>query len=120
MFTYRATLIRVIDGDTLVIRIDLGLSASITTTVRLYGPDPAGKDAINAPELGTKEGRLSRDYLVALLPTDANALTVTTIKDRKEKYGRYLAVVSFIGRDMTVVNVAQRLLDGGHARLTSY
>lgn len=43
-------------------------------------------------------------------------MTVRTLKDRREKYGRYLAVVYlFDGR-----NLNQLLVDQGHAKLKAY
>lgn len=39
MYEYRATVIRVIDGDTVDLRIDLGFDASINVRVRLDGID---------------------------------------------------------------------------------
>ena len=48
LFTYKAYLERVIDGDTLLVNIDLGFSVSIEQLLWLHGLD--------APELSTKKG----------------------------------------------------------------
>lgn len=84
MYEYRATLLRVIDGDTLLIDIDLGFGIWMRNqTVRLYG--------INAPELKTPQGPVARDWLKEQLM--GWTICVQTIKDKKEKYGRWLAKV---------------------------
>jgi micrococcal nuclease len=48
-FIYRATCVKVIDGDTLDLLVDLGFRAFEKVRVRLRG--------YNAPELSTQEGR---------------------------------------------------------------
>lgn len=58
-YRYRARLERVKDGDTYVLRIDLGFYVSTEVAVRLRGVD--------CPELGTPEGRAAREAAFALL-----------------------------------------------------
>ncbi len=48
MFEYRARLVRVVDGDTLDLTLDLGFGIIRTDRFRLFG--------LNAPELSTGEG----------------------------------------------------------------
>lgn len=88
MFEYSAQLLRVIDGDTVVISIDLGFDITIRQTVRLMG--------INAPEIHSSDptekmmGIRARDRLSALLAHGTEGLIVRTAKGN-DKYGRYLA-----------------------------
>lgn len=85
-YTYRASSVRVIDGDTLVLDIDLGLSVTRRETVRLLG--------VNAPEVVGAEkplGLKTKARLIELV-TDQR-LVVQTFKDRDDKYGRLLADV---------------------------
>jgi micrococcal nuclease len=88
VYEYHATLLAVVDGDTFHVRIDLGLDIGINTTLRLVG--------INAPELKTAEGQRSKqwasDWLAQHAPT--GPLRINTVKDKREKYGRYLARVT--------------------------
>lgn len=83
-FFYRCVPQRIIDGDTVVLKIDLGLNVSVTEPCRLKG--------INAPEirgLERPEGLESKAFLEWLLdgPSD---FACQTYKDRTGKYGRYL------------------------------
>jgi endonuclease YncB( thermonuclease family) len=110
MYEYRATLIRVIDGDSLHATLDLGLDIRHDVTLRLAH--------INTPELNDKDASVrakaleARKFLIDRLPIGVNALTIRTIKDRQEKYGRYLAeIVSADGT--TTVN--EQLLNAGLA-----
>lgn len=101
IFTYRAGVGSVIDGDTLWVVIDLGFGETTHQKLRLRG--------IDAPEMNTPEGRQAREYLQKLLQ-GKKMMTVTTSKKEKDKYDRYLADV-FAGK--TYVN--QAMLDAGCA-----
>ena len=84
MYEYQAQITRVVDGDTVHARVDLGLDVRIDITLRLYG--------INAPELSTDAGKLARSWLIQRL-ADVHTVTIRTYKDKREKYGRYLATL---------------------------
>jgi micrococcal nuclease len=83
MYEYRAKIIRVVDGDTVDAEIDLGFHIKTTMKLRLAG--------INSPELNTQEGKKSKSVLLSLI--EGENVTIQTIKDKQEKYGRYLAVI---------------------------
>ena len=84
MYEYAATVRRVVDGDTLDVEIDLGLEIRLRTRLRLAG--------VNTPELDTIEGQQVKEKLESIFSANPSVV-VRTIKDRKEKYGRYLATV---------------------------
>lgn len=83
-YVRNAKINRVIDGDTIVLDVDLGCSIVINMTTRLEG--------INAPEKNTPEGVIAKKYLEDKLPVGSSVVIQTT-KDKKEKYGRYLATI---------------------------
>ena len=78
--------VKVYDGDTITVLIDLGFGVTFKEKVRLYG--------INTPEIRGKErpdGLISRDRLrERILDKD---VIIKTLKDKKGKYGRYIAEV---------------------------
>lgn len=85
MYQYRAQVVSIYDADSIRVNIDLGFGVILSNQpIRLAG--------IQAPELETEAGELARNYLQALLPT-YQPIVVRTQKDRREKYGRYLAVI---------------------------
>src|SRR5213593_4303800 len=102
MYEYQAEVQRIVDGDTLHVRVDLGFDIRVDQILRLLG--------IDAPELRTASGREARDFLTSLLPI-GTVVTVRTVKDRREKYGRYLATV--LQGD---VSINDTLIASGHAR----
>lgn len=83
-YAYRATVIRVVDGDTAWLEVDPGFDFRLRMSVRFQG--------INAPETYTREGQAAKAWLTAQLPIGASVVLVTE-KDKREKYGRYLGVV---------------------------
>lgn len=92
MYEYRASTVRVVDGDTVDLLIDLGFGVSIKERVRLSG--------INAPERNTPDGPRSTETLRSLLflPEEDGGpmplpLIVHTSKDRRDKWQRFLALI---------------------------
>ena len=84
MYEYKATVIKVVDGDTLHLNIDLGFNIN-------YNKQIIRLARINAPELSTTEGLNIKNIITDLLCN--KQVTIKTIKDTKDKYGRYLAEV---------------------------
>ncbi len=102
-YSYRAQVIDVIDGDTIRCNVDLGFSVWSKLVFRLYGlntPELVGKDKTKALE--------AKNFLIAQVLN--KQVTIKTHKDRKEKYGRYLAEI-LNGK----VNINKLLLDKGLA-----
>jgi micrococcal nuclease len=88
IYIYKAELIRVVDGDTVELMIDLGFSQFTRQTMRLYGVD--------APEMRFEAGKAAKAWLWgALQPLET--IYVQTIqlstKAKRDKYGRFLAVL---------------------------
>lgn len=107
MFEYLAHVRSVYDADTIRADVDCGFGIwTSNQSLRLLG--------IDAPELGTDEGRAARDYLRALLPV-GTAVVIRTVKDGNDKYGRLLAAITATDVDGSGYSVNQRLIDTGHA-----
>ena len=96
MFEYAATVIRVIDGDTIEADLDLGFRIHLHTYIRLAG--------LNAPELRMPNGAASRDHLVSLLI--APILVKTRLGHEFEKYGRVLGDIVASGVDVNAAMIA--------------
>jgi hypothetical protein len=97
LYTYRAYLDYVIDGDTVVFYVDLGFRTYSRQKLRLRG--------IDTPELKTPEGEKAKIFVQEILKK-AKIITVKTY--RKDKYDRYLADI-FVGSKEVFLN--QKLLD---------
>ena len=96
LYTYNGIVTNVIDGDTLDIEFDLGFNLKFTERVRLYGIDAYEPTLRNGTtEEEKKLGLEAKAYLIDLLTNQK--VHVDTVKDRKGKYGRYLANISYDG-----------------------
>ena len=88
MYTYKAKVARVIDGDTVVLEIDLGFKIFHVMSCRLLN--------VNAPELNAEDeqtkaaAKASRGFLMYLLGVGK----IVTIESKKlDKYGRALVLI---------------------------
>lgn len=107
MYEYKARVRSVYDGDTFRADVDLGFDVWLNDIAfRL--------NRINAPELSSvsPKGRISRDELREILEA-GREITIKTVKDKKEKYGRYLADVYV---DTTDICVNDWLVTNGFAK----
>ena len=120
MYQYKAQVRQVIDADTIDVLIDLGFGVHTMQRLRLYG--------IDAPEMRTEAGKVAKEYVKSvLLGADASMFVyVRTIKDKKDKYGRKLAVVYFdpvsmlLDQDESKIEMMDRsfnkqIVQNGHA-----
>lgn len=100
---YRATVIRVVDGDTILVDIDMGMNVwSKGQYVRFAH--------INAPELKTQAGKDAKAYLEGQLKPGDLLQLETLLYREHEKYGRVLAIVS-----KGDASINQLMLDSGNA-----
>lgn len=109
-YWYSALITDVIDGDTVIATIDVGFRISINERrIRLAG--------INAPELKQPtldEGKRSRLWLIGAIL--AKRVTIRTMKDHDDKYGRLLGEIWFgttcINRRMVELGLATPYMVG--------
>tara|TARA_R110002020_G_scaffold66238_4_gene174273 strand:+ start:1200 stop:1556 length:357 start_codon:yes stop_codon:yes gene_type:complete len=110
MYTYKAKLDRVVDGDTIDVNIDLGFDISVHKRVRLAG--------INAPESRTrdleekKKGLAAKARLIELLKEGS------LVVESKElgKYGRVIGTLHMYPDNLNLpINVNETLVSEGHA-----
>jgi len=113
LYHYRALVRSVYDGDTCTVDIDLGLGTWIHgEKLRLY--------RINAPELRGEEraaGLKSRDFLRSKI--DGKEIFINTIKDKKGKYGRYIADI-WLKDNGRWININDLLVEKGFAGYKEY
>ena len=126
MFEYYAELKRIIDGDTVDLEVDLGFNVTVSERFRLA--------YINTPEIRTKDneekrrGMEAKNALTTML-AEARRIKIRTDKDRKGKFGRWIATIYVTDRlpgpdgeygihDWFEVNTA--LVSMGHAQYIDY
>ena len=119
MHTYRATLVKVIDGDTIDVRTDFGFYLSQQMRLRLAG--------LNTPEVRGPEraAGLAATAFVRERLEGAERIVIRTTK--KGKYGRFIADIHYGGAEIPWEAMVARgahlnaeLLRAGHAEARDY
>ena len=117
MFEYKCNLVKVVDGDTVDVDIDLGFGVWLRKQrIRLYG--------IDTPESRTRDkvekvyGLAAKDFLSKMLST--GEMSIKTHKDAKGKFGRILGDIELketrmIGREITEhSSLVRTMIDNGY------
>ena len=106
---YRATVLRVVDGDTIDVMLDLGFSVSLKERIRFYG--------INAPESRTRDadekvrGLAAKAFVILWTEAHADEITIRTRIDKRGKFGRILGeIINAAG-----VCLNDLMIEQGHA-----
>ena len=108
LYTYSARLVKIVDGDTIDVDIDLGFGTWLHgKRLRLYGLDTPEK---NTPE-GVKAKQYTIDWLTKALAE--TSVVVKTLSDKPDKYGRILATVH---DSKTSQSLNDALISSGNAK----
>lgn len=109
MYDYKAEVVRVIDGDSVVLRVDVGFHVTFTDNFRLLGIEAA---EVRTRDLEEKKAGLNSkaalERLLALGP-----LRIET--EKSGKYGRWLATL-YIQAEDGEFNANERMVDEGFAK----
>lgn len=111
LYSYKAHVIKVYDGDTITVNINLGFDMWMyNQKIRLLG--------INTPEIRGEdrlEGLISRDRLRDLI-LDKDVV-IKTLKDKTGKYGRWLGTI-YLKEELSDNwnNINQTLMEEGLAK----
>jgi endonuclease YncB( thermonuclease family) len=110
-YIYKAKVLEVVDGDTVWLRIDHGFNFKANKKIRLKG--------INAPEINTVEGQLTKDYVAKKLASCEYVAVKTYYRDN---VGRFLAYIYYSPDETDIYKLCQNgkflnqeLLDKGLA-----
>ena len=106
MFEYNAEVLRVVDGDTLDARIDLGFDVHVKKRIRLHGIDTWESRTRDAEE--KEKGIAAKSRLVELLQADQGKFKL--ISYGVGKFGRVLGEL-----EVSVGNECDILIKEGHA-----
>ena len=110
-YLYKATVTRVVDGDTVDLEIDLGMSVFVKQRVRLARINTPETYGVKKNSEEYKAGIKAKRRLEELL--EGKEIALETVKDKKGKYGRYLGELYVLEKDWT--NINSLLIHEGHA-----
>lgn len=113
MYTYNAEIIKVVDGDTVWLMIDLGFDLFHKKKLRMA--------SIDADELRDQTGKDASAYLKTLLAPGQKVLLKSD--KTEDKYGRFVATV-FIDAEVSVTisgtDINDHMVATGHAVYKKY
>jgi len=119
-YTYDAEVVRVVDGDTLDMLVDLGFRVFAKVRVRLYGLDTPETYGVKKESDEYKAGVAATTFVSDWL-RDTERKVLIKSHDGKPlgqgKYGRWLVVVFPHGGGKSL---NESLLEAGHAESVSY
>jgi len=111
MYEYKVKVVRVIDGDTIDVDIDLGFSTVLTKRrIRLYGIDTPESRTRDKEE--KKRGIISKNYLLLKCPIGEY---VTLKSHGVGKFGRILGELFEYNKHEDTVSINQEMCDEGYA-----
>lgn len=116
LWGYRAKLVRIIDGDTIVVDRDKGFRDwALAEHIRLAdinAPEPKGESR--------EAGLAATEHLRQLLEQrTSDWIYLRTKKARRGKYGRFVARV-YVYTDDGLLDVCERMVRDGHAVWMDY
>jgi len=117
-YIYRVKqVIKVVDGDTIDVAIDLGFDISLTKRVRLSGVDTPESRTTDLKEKSL--GLEVKEWLKKKLQDQTDIIIKTELPDSTEKYGRILGQLFVGDKEVMSVNkkksVNQQMIDEGYA-----
>jgi len=113
-YTYRATVVYVVDGDTIDVDIDVGFNILVRKRLRFLGIDTW---EVRGEE--KEKGKIAKARLQEIID-QAETIYVQTVMDATGKYGRLLAWLwtvcdtNWTESGEHIVNVNELLLREGH------
>lgn len=111
MFEYYVKkIIKVVDGDTIDVDIDLGFDISFTSRVRLSGIDTPESRTLNKMEKAL--GLEAKAYLKNKINSAKNIVIKTEKINSSEKYGR---ILGWLYLDNSAVSVNEQMILNGYA-----
>ena len=109
MFEYQCKIVKIIDGDTVDVDIDLGFGVWLKKQrIRLYGIDTPESRTRDLEE--KKYGLIAKEFVLTHLPLGSTR-TLTTVQDKTGKYGRILGKFKAYDKDLDAwVNMNQWMI----------
>jgi micrococcal nuclease len=108
MYQYKAIVVRVVDGDTVVLNIDLGFNVCMNESCRLAGIDTPELTSTNSEEKA--KAVVAKKFLAKILQEGKE---VTINSKALDKYRRPLVEILVSGMS---ISVNQKMIDSGLAK----
>ena len=107
LYIYKSNLIRVIDGDTVVLDIDLGFDIRVRRIIRMSGID--APESRGSSDLEKQAAQIATEKLIEMLGD--KEITICSHKQIVDRYSRYVASIYVDG-----INVNNAMIIKGLAK----
>lgn len=116
MYKYKATVERIVDGDTIDVVIDLGFKITTNQRIRLEGINTPETYNVKKDSEEYKNGLVAKNFVIQRIEANGNEAIVETNKDTG-KYGRYIGTI-WLADNETSLN--DELVEKGFAVVAKY
>ncbi len=118
LYNYRASVLRVVDGDTVDVLVDQGFHSFRRLRLRLQwidAPEKRGEQKSRGTAAAEHLEELIEQYAVTRDACGRPVIYVTTEKDRQGKYGRWLATLYGVNQRGDLIDLNVRMHADGFA-----
>ena len=116
MYKYKATVERVVDGDTIDMTIDLGFKITTHQRIRLAKINTPETYNVKKDSEEYKKGMASKEFVIQRIEANNNEVIIETDK-LVGKYGRYIGTIYLADSNITLND---ELVQKGLAEYVSY
>lgn len=116
-YLYRAEVKRIVDGDTLDVELSVGFGILVKQRLRLADVNTPEIYSVKKDSEEYKEGIKAKEFVEKLLTPSGPSFEVMieTFKDKKGKYGRYIATVYYRNnQDEQWLSLNEQLINKGY------
>jgi micrococcal nuclease len=118
MYEYNATVLKVIDADTLALKVDLGMSVFVKQHIRLSGVNTPEVYGVKKESVEYKLGQEASGFVSGWLDSTERKVVIKTVRDKREKFGRYLATVTAVSGPHVGRTLQEAIIEAGYNKLT--
>jgi len=111
MYEYKAEVVKIVDGDTIDVVVDVGFKMTTHQRIRLAKIDTPETFRRKKDSEEYKRGMAAKNYVIDRLRANKNLIILETAKD-PDMYGRYLGIIWLSDCD---TSLNDELLEKGHA-----
>jgi micrococcal nuclease len=116
MYTYKAKVERVVDGDTIDVIIDLGFKMTTQQRIRLQGINTPETYNVKRDSEEYKKGMAAKQFVIERIEANKYDVILETNK-YTGKYGRYIGTILFADSE---VSLNDELVEKGFAVVAHY
>ncbi len=114
-YKYKAELVRVVDGDTVVLNVDLGFEIFFKMYVRLAEIDTPEIYGVKKESEEYKKGQEAKKFVEEWFANNSNQCLIKSDKDDTGKYGRYLVHIFPPASGFDALSLNTTLVQDGNA-----